>query len=136
MKNSFPTSSVSGLDGREDRTLGEVDATPVDGDLGHGEETVAGLQFAQVVDRLRRRAPATGREQRAGAAAPVVEVGLVARGSDDLLDVLRVLVLDQEPLVGRLRSEEHTSELQSLMRISYSVFCLKTTTHEATAQPI
>src|SRR3546814_4118505 len=37
---------------------------------------------------------------------------------------------------GRLktihRSEEHTSELQSLMRISYAVFCLKkktTTTH-------
>src|SRR3546814_11956316 len=29
----------------------------------------------------------------------------------------------QEPL--RSRSEEHTSELQSLMRISYAVFCLK-----------
>src|SRR3546814_8330789 len=27
-----------------------------------------------------------------------------------------------------LRSEEHTSELQSLMRISYAVFCLKQTT--------
>src|SRR3546814_10633612 len=27
--------------------------------------------------------------------------------------------------VDRLRSEEHTSELQSLMRISYAVFCLK-----------
>src|SRR3546814_8313325 len=27
--------------------------------------------------------------------------------------------------VQRLRSEEHTSELQSLMRISYAVFCLK-----------
>src|SRR3546814_5914934 len=26
---------------------------------------------------------------------------------------------------GRDRSEEHTSELQSLMRISYAVFCLK-----------
>src|SRR3546814_2527239 len=26
----------------------------------------------------------------------------------------------------RVRSEEHTSELQSLMRISYAVFCLKT----------
>src|SRR3546814_8464672 len=26
---------------------------------------------------------------------------------------------------GRYRSEEHTSELQSLMRISYAVFCLK-----------
>src|SRR3546814_2317831 len=38
----------------------------------------------------------------------VVAVGLQAR--DDL---------------GRDRSEEHTSELQSLMRISYAVFCLK-----------
>src|SRR3546814_2755066 len=28
-------------------------------------------------------------------------------------------------LFGRERSEEHTSELQSLMRISYAVFCLK-----------
>src|SRR3546814_3723245 len=28
---------------------------------------------------------------------------------------------------GDLRSEEHTSELQSLMRISYAVFCLKKT---------
>src|SRR3546814_7629514 len=27
--------------------------------------------------------------------------------------------------LGRPRSEEHTSELQSLMRISYAVFCLK-----------
>src|SRR3546814_2830697 len=27
--------------------------------------------------------------------------------------------------VGAMRSEEHTSELQSLMRISYAVFCLK-----------
>src|SRR3546814_7436740 len=29
------------------------------------------------------------------------------------------------PIVARKRSEEHTSELQSLMRISYAVFCLK-----------
>src|SRR3546814_8485432 len=29
------------------------------------------------------------------------------------------------PRVNRFRSEEHTSELQSLMRISYAVFCLK-----------
>src|SRR3546814_10608149 len=29
------------------------------------------------------------------------------------------------PHPHRLRSEEHTSELQSLMRISYAVFCLK-----------
>src|SRR3546814_5598011 len=29
------------------------------------------------------------------------------------------------PAKARFRSEEHTSELQSLMRISYAVFCLK-----------
>src|SRR3546814_3069686 len=38
------------------------------------------------------------------------------------------------------RSEEHTSELQSLMRISYAVFCLKKKTiskkHETTIIPI
>src|SRR3546814_5530515 len=41
---------------------------------------------------------------------------------------------------GTARSEEHTSELQSLMRISYAVFCLKkkitthSTTHNETTQ--
>src|SRR3546814_1275363 len=29
------------------------------------------------------------------------------------------------PVIAPVRSEEHTSELQSLMRISYAVFCLK-----------
>src|SRR3546814_6268260 len=29
------------------------------------------------------------------------------------------------PLWGHVRSEEHTSELQSIMRIEYAVFCLK-----------
>src|SRR3546814_6934005 len=32
----------------------------------------------------------------------------------------------------RPRSEEQTSELQSLMRTSYAVFCLKKTTHQPT----
>src|SRR3546814_4773526 len=32
---------------------------------------------------------------------------------------------DRRGLHHRARSEEHTSELQSLMRISYAVFCLK-----------
>src|SRR3546814_1356542 len=36
----------------------------------------------------------------------------------------RLLLLD-EPTTGLDRSEEHTSELQSLMRISYAVLCLK-----------
>src|SRR3546814_9648316 len=38
-------------------------------------------------------------------------------------------------IAGVDRSEEHTSELQSLMRISYAVFCLKkTTTSEPTTR--
>src|SRR3546814_2176080 len=36
-----------------------------------------------------------------------------------------VAILSKSPLENVLRSEEHTSELQSLMRISYAVFCLK-----------
>src|SRR3546814_4118066 len=35
----------------------------------------------------------------------------------------------------RWRSEEHTSELQSLMRISYAVFCLKKKNHNTTHAP-
>src|SRR3546814_1581245 len=36
-------------------------------------------------------------------------------------------VMTMDGMVGKtgIRSEEHTSELQSLMRISYAVFCLK-----------
>src|SRR3546814_1548829 len=45
------------------------------------------------------------------------------------LATLAAWVLSQEPKKFQLtpvsRSEEHTSELQSLMRISYAVFCLK-----------
>src|SRR3546814_8418053 len=37
----------------------------------------------------------------------------------------------EAPLVP-FRSDEHTSELQSLMRISYAVFCLKTKTKHNT----
>src|SRR3546814_9231453 len=42
----------------------------------------------------------------------------------------RALIRFTEPqdMVQMARSEEHTSELQSLMRISYAVFCLKNKT--------
>src|SRR3546814_4827734 len=49
-----------------------------------------------------------------------------------LPDLVQIWRLGTQPAQGRLgigdsrRSEEHTSELQSLMRISYAVFCLKT----------
>src|SRR3546814_10951507 len=42
------------------------------------------------------------------------------------IDILRRMTRrPSETSLGRFRSEEHTSELQSLMRISYAVFCLK-----------
>src|SRR3546814_1600868 len=53
----------------------------------------------------------------------------------DALVAARILLDDLHgPHVGRRiiddRSEEHTSELQSLMRISYAVFCLKKKKHK------
>src|SRR3546814_10362924 len=44
-----------------------------------------------------------------------------ARKTDREIVIALVVAIDARP-----RSEEHTSELQSLMRISYAVFCLKT----------
>src|SRR3546814_8196246 len=42
------------------------------------------------------------------------------------LRALRAMFDDEDEIPARhMRSEEHTSELQSLMRISYDVFCLK-----------
>src|SRR3546814_1771921 len=37
------------------------------------------------------------------------------------------------PVTANSRSEEHTSELQSLMRISYAVFCLKKKNNQHTS---
>src|SRR3546814_1250218 len=47
----------------------------------------------------------------------------------DYVRVSRISARDGRSL---LRSEEHTSELQSLMRISYAVFCLKKKTRKHT----
>src|SRR3546814_4113032 len=43
-------------------------------------------------------------------------------GESLTLETLRAFLADK---ISPMRSEEHTSELQSLMRISYAVFCLK-----------
>src|SRR3546814_8411842 len=53
----------------------------------------------------------------------VVRVQLTGIGEDDNADALTRS--DLATLRGLPRSEEHTSELPSLMRISYAVFCLK-----------
>src|SRR3546814_5497871 len=58
----------------------------------------------------------------------VTQVALARRIGRDQKEVRRLLDLDHRSHIGQVedaRSEEHTSELQSLMRISYAVFCLK-----------
>src|SRR3546814_6742009 len=48
------------------------------------------------------------------------------------IDMLRTRLRGAKPTAYphyRMRSEEHTSELQSLMRISYAVFCLNKKNH-------
>src|SRR3546814_15950903 len=65
----------------------------------------------------------------AGAKAPKGTVdGGILPGEAKVGDVLRVeadFFVDGIQITSVVRSEEHTSELQSLMRISYAVFCLK-----------
>src|SRR3546814_4808203 len=53
------------------------------------------------------------------------------RPAEQVPDLSAAIVAAAAPAArrrSRLRSEEHTSELQSLMRTSYAVFCLKKTT--------
>src|SRR3546814_7382734 len=57
-----------------------------------------------------------------------IDLGLGrAPGSDQRVAraLRRTLASDERQFPQDVRSEEHTSELQSLMRISYAVFCLK-----------
>src|SRR3546814_5699430 len=62
------------------------------------------------------------REVISALAMPTIEIDLSRfHGNDFDPSVVREFVLNSH----EGRSEEHTSELQSLMRISYAVFCLK-----------
>src|SRR3546814_5587445 len=54
----------------------------------------------------------------------------VWQGRGDHYSELRGIETARRGKVEMSRSEEHTSELQSLMRISYAVFCLKKKNYE------
>src|SRR3546814_2938003 len=55
-----------------------------------------------------------------------LSVGAIKRRKDERAAAQALRLADRrDGDVEALRSEEHTSELQSLMRISYAVFCLK-----------
>src|SRR3546814_3873383 len=76
--------------------------------------------------------PWIGREAvgqlRIGSAAPKAHLAVFGLDADIALVALAArgdLIVGGFAGLGVGRSEEHTSELQSLMRISYAVFCLK-----------
>src|SRR3546814_10705846 len=79
--------------------------------------------FRSVAQVAHHRRPLLRRKQ---------EAGLVELGLQPLEEVHQLGVAGRRRAVGLQpagRSEEHTSELQSLMRISYAVFCLKKKKH-------
>src|SRR3546814_7270862 len=82
---------------------------------------------------VRRSRRADQRLSRAGAADGRRRQDRDAEGRRSGGEVRRLLQGDRaagSPSFGiSIRSEEHTSELQSLMRISYAVFCLKKNTN-------
>src|SRR3546814_2371680 len=71
------------------------------------------------------------------AQAPVATPARGATGGGTITGPLQLLLVEDDPTVAEVvtgllraqRSEEHTSELQSLMRSSYAVFCLKKKTN-------
>src|SRR3546814_9668871 len=73
---------------------------------------------------------------RPGIDQPHVDAFSLRAQEPEIVDMRRVESANQQDAVvkafRRLRSEEHTSELQSLMRISYAVFCLKKKKQQAT----
>src|SRR3546814_9471564 len=103
------------------------------GEMSHAHPLPAGEFFD--VAALPRGEPVTGVILRDLGARPVYElrsakgVRLVDATSGELVHVDEQMARDVGSLMNeapiRKRSEEHTSELQSLMRISYAVFCLK-----------
>src|SRR3546814_7008395 len=71
-------------------------------------------------DQIKRSIDISPRFHRAGHELVVMKIGVVTFGDRAILYHLYDAVPNLRP-----RSEEHTSELQSLMRISYAVFCLQ-----------
>src|SRR3546814_6013396 len=92
------------------------------------ERGQAFLEVGRVVqaDVLRQREADLGGALRQGVEAMEVVRDAPARPLGQAVGEVRVVVavLTVGAEAG-VRSEEHTSELQSLMRISYAVFCLK-----------
>src|SRR3546814_9012218 len=83
---------------------------------------IAGPVFCQLLmaDEINRASPRT----QSALLQAMQERRVTVSGQSHVLPTPFHVLATQNPLEQE-RSEEHTSELQSLMRISYAVFCLK-----------
>src|SRR3546814_7155819 len=93
-----------------------------EGDVTHVEGSVDPIRDAETVETELMLADLESLDRRLAAAAKRAEGG-------DKDAKAEVEIMERALLALQDRSEEHTSELQSLMRISYAVFCLKKKTN-------
>src|SRR3546814_4417146 len=100
------------------------DLTSIDLGIGGEADEVISRIFPPVLQLLKQIIPHRPRRAR-----DLGNIGLVKQvhlpGKQLLHILLRQTHQFKEYSDRKFRSEEHTSELQSLMRISYAVFCLK-----------
>src|SRR3546814_4122413 len=84
---------------------------------------------SDLVPRIRRRRPDLRVIVMSAQNTLLTAVKATERGAFEYLpkpfDLRELVAVVERALNQPSRSEEHTSELQSLMRISYAVFCLK-----------
>src|SRR3546814_10221680 len=73
------------------------------------------------------RSPSRSRHRTGAGAMQASDSSALSQDDHFLPNLPRLSFRVPEPVAGpgQSRSEEHTSELQSLMRLSYAVFCLK-----------
>src|SRR3546814_8744176 len=84
---------------------------------GKKQSTTGPCRSVCFKDRVKGLPPCAAFSVKSGAFAPCLRAATLCAG---------MVASDRpRPNAIAIRSEEHTSELQSLMRISYAVFCLK-----------
>src|SRR3546814_1215322 len=131
---ALPISRVTATDRRKGKSL----ATFNEEWVGTDTDALAATSPNRLVDRIRVPVffAAGGEDEIApieqshkmeaalkGAGVPVESLYYSTEGHGFYVQAHRIEFYQR--LLGFLRTEEHTSELQSLMRISYAVFCLK-----------
>src|SRR3546814_5043124 len=95
---------------------------------GFDDQQVGFLDARRIAHDRPARLPQVAAEHHFDRAIAFADPDLDDRGTEDVAGVAEATVhgtVRDEIAFIVLRSEEHTSELQSLMRISYAVFCLK-----------